>query len=421
MADNPCGPLFEPEIVQYLGDVNHYGGFEPHEDHVDALLAYMRDDSRRTIPRLLVAGYLLELGSQEARRFLEDGIFSHDATTSYSALWVLDSRVLAVPEDEWAVNLAFRCVDELLLRAREAKREQADRMLEEAIERDGGALVMVGEDGIKVPILSGVNTPDSFGDWCRVDEEMARCCLALARAKGDSAVPSLLRHLEQHPGKGAADALAELKPRDNVAELCRLVRSAPDGGAAVVLGATGDVSAIPALLDTLRTDDGKLRAGHVAALGKLGSREAVAPIAGELLRIGEGEGSSVRGKVLIRSLRDAGGPDAAAALRRYLEAPKRYDWLVTDARIALAEMESDDFGAALISMLSAETDERLQLAAISELRIMAERRAIPALLDLARFSSDGAGVGLGQVQGRAHVQSRARERPAKMHRPEVGR
>ena len=156
MADNPCGPLFEPEIVQYLGDVNHYGGFEPHEDHVDALLAYMRDDSRRTIPRLLVAGYLLELGSQEARRFLEDGIFSHDATTSYSALWVLDSRVLAVPEDEWAVNLAFRCVDELLLRAREAKREQADRMLEEAIERDGGALVMVGEDGIKVPILSGV-------------------------------------------------------------------------------------------------------------------------------------------------------------------------------------------------------------------------------------------------------------------------
>jgi HEAT repeat protein len=408
MEDNPSGPALEQEIIMYSGDVRHYGGFTPRAGHADALLAYMRDDSRKTAPRLLVTGYLLELGSQAARCFLEDSIFGLDATTCHNALWVLNSRVLAAPEDEWAVDLASKCVDELLVHAREAKRKQAERLLEEAIERDGGALVMVGADGIRFPISSGANTPDSFGDWRRVDEEMARCCLALARAKGYAAVPALLRYLERHPGKGADRALADLRPYDCVAELCRLVRSAPDGGAAVVLGEIGDTAAIPVLLGTLMTDDGELRAGHVEALGKLGSREAVAPIAGALLRISEGKGSFVDGTVLIRALRGIGGPDAAVALRRFLEGPEQYDWLVTDARIALAEIESPDFGAALITMLYAETDERLHLRAIGELRALADRRAVPALLDRARHSPDGAVRGhaiitLGKLGGRQAI------------------
>lgn len=84
--------------------------------------------------------------------------------------------------------------------------------------------------------------------------------------------------------------------------------------AIALLGAVGDDSSVDALVDLLDHDNPAFRANAIRSLASIGSPRAASGLAARLARA---ELPVTEGKLIVRTLRTVGGPDAAAAVETF--------------------------------------------------------------------------------------------------------
>jgi len=178
---------------------------------------------------------------------------------------------------------------------------------------------------------------------------------------------------------GICRRLGEMKYTPALRVLIHALARHPEiAGAAEALEALGDETAVPVLLDTLRYRDRatgaeKVRPAQAGVLGRLKRREAVPTLL-----------KHIESAAAIDALGEIGDPRAVAPLKRYLRGPSAPHR--ARAQIALARLEADDVGAAILQLLKTETIDAATVDFINALARLRERRAVVHLLRFARTS-----------------------------------
>jgi HEAT repeat protein len=374
-------------------------------------------------------------GRREGERVLAERLRSADAGTRLKAVEALaaeeaspDVLVGAFDDASWRVRQV--AVEAVARQRGEGVAEVLARVLREQ-HRDLAVLNAT----LSALAASGEEVLPALLELLESPEADLRMYVALALGlRGDArAVPALVRALEDGDANvrfHALEALGRLRARAAAPAVAAMAES-PDFSDAFAaldaLGALGDETVTPRILPLL--DDALLRSPALAALGRLGGEEAVAPLAALLARedVAAGEVAQALaaiharyqegfgdGEVIARlaaaTTPPEGGPRLAAALAADPgagAAPARVlGWLrVHGAAGALVQAlaHAEARGAAveglvrlgtgaidaLVAALGKLDDEALR-AAVSALGRIGSPAAVPALLALLESAPDAA-------------------------------
>ncbi|MFK7755101.1 MAG: HEAT repeat domain-containing protein [Sedimentitalea sp.] len=270
-----------------------------------------------------------------------------------------------------------------------------------------GQVGKLGKAGRAVPILAQA-LDQTLRDWS-IRKEAAHALGRIGMHNLESALPSLGQALtdgDDRVRQAARDALFELgtaKPARVTSFLVAVLADNDDmraQSAAQILGQLGAVAAIAPLTDLLLRDDSQSDLNRRAAMRALGAmpRSSFARLRPTLTLIFENlsEPLALRQAALV-ALAQLGGPEnnaVQAMVLGVLSDTTQPDALRETAAQTLATALTPQAEAALIKVLTTQTDVYLRVAAAQSLGAMGEAAiaAIPALVDAAQIDTDGRAV-----------------------------
>ena len=274
------------------------------------------------------------------------------------------------------------------------------------------ALSTLGNERVVVPLVETLNRFP--GATHAVVAALARIADRLADERID--IAAVARESLSAEGRQRLFSAVETAPLDARPALARVIGWAGGEEALTLLGELANESdvrdealealvrhgerSVPVLVDALDTDDHELRAAVIAALGRVGSRQATAPLirmledpetaigaGGALARIGDAaafepllalashEDTAVR-LAAIGALNSIGHLDMPARVAILLDDP---DPLTRESAVRIAGYFGYADAADAVLARAADPEERVRIAALEHLPFFDDARVLPAL------------------------------------------
>lgn len=318
---------FEVQVTYRLEAARHSDGMNPR--YIPKWQTLLKDKDANVYGRICAARFLLDTGEHgSAEQFLQSQLDSSDIRRVYNTGAALVHYVQCGGKSCWAVGKMIALLDD----SRLIRRVNGDDNL-------GGKWDDFPEGDFEDPTYSPLDG----------------ICACLGALKAGDALPGLIHLLPQEfHSSSAIDALGDI----------------------------GDPSAIPALIDVLKSD--KAHADRaIWALAKFKYAPAVPLIVDRLRQTRHQDYEAAQ---IIDALGDIGDSRAIPAIRE-AAAGSGHD-VASAARRNLVRLENKDPLPALLELLATEQDRMARIDIARDIGKLHDDRAIKQLSELVRHSSD---------------------------------